>query len=104
MRPNKIDGDEKTQIAGGRNDLAAARPCCMQVIKASVAAAVHNRNDQHTTGGWTRSLRSCVNATSALLGGGRFLYATTSWSAAGMFEVTSYYDASGLRITAKSPG
>jgi hypothetical protein len=69
MRPIRSMVNEKTQIAGARNVLAAARPCCVQVIKASVAAAVHNWNDQHTTGDWTRSLRSRVSATSTMLRG-----------------------------------
>jgi hypothetical protein len=93
----------KTQIAGARNVLAAVRPCCVQVIKASVAAAVDNWNDQQPRD-WTRSLKSRVSAASAMFGERRFLYASTSWSAAGMFELTSYYDAFGLRITAKSAG
>ena len=96
--------NEKTQIAGGGNGLAAATPRCLQVIKELVAAAVHNWNDQHVTGDWTRSLGSRVSAPSAMLGGTSVLYFTTAWSGAGMFELTSSRGAFGPRITAKSPG
>ena len=59
MRPTRSMVNEKTQIAGARNVLAAVRPCCVQVIKASVAAAVDNWNDQHTTGLDTQSQEPC---------------------------------------------
>jgi hypothetical protein len=95
--------NEKTQIAGTRNVLAAVRPCCVQVIKESVAAAVDNWNDQHTTGLDTQSQEPCERRFSHIWGAS-LSYASTSWSATGMFELTSYYDACWLRVTAKSAG
>ena len=95
--------NEKTQIAGARNVLAAVRPCCVQVIKVSVAAAVDNGRNQHTTGSDMQSQEPCERRFSHVWER-RFPYASTSWSAAGMFELTSYYDACGLQVTAKSAG
>jgi len=106
MRPTRSMVNEKTQIAGARNVLAGARPPGHAACKSS-----RHRSLQRSITGminiprdWTRSLKSRVSAASAMSGERRFLYASTSWSAAGMFELTSYYDASGLRITAKSAG
>jgi hypothetical protein len=78
--------------------------CCVQVIKASAAAVVHNWNDQHTTGDWTRSLRSRVSATSAMSGRASLSFCHDFLFCRRKVRVDQHYDASGLGITTKSPG